>query len=363
LAGDVPLTVRWFNEKQRRCGYRVMPQSTCMARMNPGESTTHAPYSPAQVTRTTRPHKSREAIMNLQACRSFCLLLLLVANCCASDLHAQDAFYDLVLRHGRIVDGTGNPWFAGDVAIRGDRIVAIGLVERDRAKREIDATGLVIAPGFIDIHSHSDFLLLEDGNAESKIRQGVTTEVLGEGSSAGPFEGKLSPQQATVGGKLEQWSSLGEYLDLIERSGVATNVASYVGLNNAWQAVMGDSFDRPNDTQIQAMRELVERAMQDGAFGLSSQVMMPPGSLATTDEIVEIVKAVEPFGGIYSTHIRNEGTGVFESVKEAIEIGERAGVAVDVIHLKIADQQLWGRMNEVAALIEAARRRGVNVQA
>lgn len=302
--------------------------------------------------------------MNLKRRQFLCLVLLLVSSHhSARDAAAQDDPYDLVLRNGRIVDGTGNPWFAGDVAIRGDRIVAIGRVVRESAKREIDATGLVIAPGFIDMHSHSDFLLLEDGDAKSKIHQGVTTEVLGEGDSAGPYEGKTSPRQVAIGDKVEQWSTLGEYLDLIDRSGVATNVASYVGLNNAWQAVMGDSFDRPSGEQIQAMRQLVERAMRDGAFGLSSQVMMPPGSLATTEDLVEIAKAVAPFGGIYSTHIRNEGTGVFESVKEAIEIGERAGVAVDVIHLKIADQQLWGRMDEVVALINAARERGVNVQA
>lgn len=290
-------------------------------------------------------------------------LLVVLTSLLATQVTAQDGSYDLVLRNGRIVDGTGNPWFIGDVAVRGDRIVAVGRIETIAAKREIDATGLVIAPGFIDMHSHSDLLLLEDGNASSKIHQGVTTEVLGEGSSAGPYEGKLSPRQVKVGDKLEQWSTLGEYLELVDRSGVATNVASYVGLNNAWQAVMGESFDRPNGEQIQAMRQSVDRAMRDGAFGLSSQVMMPPGSLATTDDLVEIAKAIVPYRGIYSTHIRNEGTGVFESVKEAIEIGERAGVAVDVIHLKIADQQYWGRMNEVVALIDAARSRGVNVQA
>lgn len=297
-------------------------------------------------------------------CRLLCLLLLLLASQPSPrEAVAQNDSYDLVLRNGRIVDGTGNPWFLGDVAIRGDRVVAVGRVEPFRATREIDATGLVIAPGFIDMHSHSDFLLLEDGNASSKIHQGVTTEVLGEGSSAGPYEGKQSPRQVTIGDKIEQWSTLGEYLDLIDRSGVATNVASYVGLNNAWQSVMGDSFDRPNGEQLHAMRQLVDRALRDGAYGLSSQVMMPPGSLATTDDIVEIAKAIVPYRGIYSTHIRNEGTGVFASVKEAIEIGERAGVAVDIIHLKIADQQFWGRMNEVVALIEAARARGVNVQA
>ena len=291
----------------------------------------------------------------------FCLVLpvLFVARGAV----AQDDAYDLVLRNGQIIDGSGNPWFKGDVAIRGDRIVAIGRVAKISAKREIDATGLAMAPGFIDMHSHSDSVLLEDGNANSKIHQGVTTEVLGEGSSAAPLEGQLSPRQVTVGGKVEQWATLAEYFDLLDRSGIATNVASYVGLNNAWQSVMGNSFDRPTDAQVQEMRGLVDRAMQDGAFGLSSQVMMPPGSLATTDDIVEIAKAAVPYQGIYSTHIRNEGTGVFESVKEAIEIGERAGLAVDVIHLKIADQQFWGRMDEVIALIDAARKRGVNVQA
>jgi N-acyl-D-amino-acid deacylase len=293
-----------------------------------------------------------------------CLLLLLIASqqpC--HEAHAQEDSYDLVLRNGKIVDGTGNPAYFGDVAIRGDRVVGVGSVKPLPAKRVVDATGLVIAPGFIDIHSHSDFVLLEDGDAKSKIHQGVTTEVLGEGSSAGPLEGKLSPRQVTVGDSLEQWSTLGEYLNLLDRSGVATNVASYVGLNNAWRSVMDDSFDRPTDEQIQAMRQLVDRAMKDGAFGLSSQVMMPPGSLATTDDLVEIAKAVAPYGGIYSSHIRNEGTGVLAAVKEAIAVGERAGIAVDVIHLKIADQQLWGRMNEVVALVEAARQRGVNVQA
>ncbi|MBC8356031.1 MAG: D-aminoacylase [Planctomycetes bacterium] len=293
----------------------------------------------------------------------YLVLPLLLSHLLSLNVAAQDDVYDLVLRNGRIIDGSGNPWFSGDVAILGDRIIAVGRIGDIRGKRAIDAAGLVIAPGFIDIHSHSDFVLLEDGDANSKIHQGVTTEVLGEGSSAGPLEGKLSPRQVTIGNSVEQWSTLGEYLDLIDRSGVATNVASYVGLNNAWQSVMGNSFDRPSDEQIQAMRKLVDRAMRDGAFGLSSQVMMPPGSLATTDDIVEIARAVVPYQGIYSTHIRNEGTGVFESVKEAIEIGERAGVAVDIIHLKIADQEYWGRMDEVVALIDAARERGVNVQA
>ena len=270
--------------------------------------------------------------------------------------------YDLIIRNGKIMDGTGNPWFYGDVAITGDRITEIGHIEGS-AKREIDAKGLVVAPGFIDMHSHSDFLLLEDGNAESKIRQGVTTEVLGEGSSAGPTKGKLVARPISAGNEKRQIRTLTEYFAAVERVGVAVNVASYVGIGNVWQCVMGQSFDRPSASDLDHMKELVAEAMRDGAFGLSTALMMPPGSLATTADLVELCKVVREHGGIYSSHIRDEGLGVFDSVSEAIEIGEQAGVPVDILHLKIADEKYWGRMNEVIGLIAAARKRGVNVQA
>lgn len=292
--------------------------------------------------------------------RILCLLLML---CVSWHAVGADEPLDLLIRGGRIVDGTGNPWFAGDVGIRGDRIVQVCRRINEPAKREINAANLIVAPGFIDIHSHSDFLLLEDGDAHSKITQGVTTEVLGEGNSAGPYRGKLGRKSAIIDGKRTEWSSLGDYFRVVEQAGVSTNVASYVGLNNVWQSVMGQSFDRPTNQQIEEMKQFVDAAMQDGAMGLSSQVMMPPGSLAKTDDIVQLCEVVARYQGIYSTHIRDEGTGVFDSVKEAIEIGQRAGVPVDVIHLKIADQRFWGRMNEVIELIEQARSRGVNVQA
>ena len=281
----------------------------------------------------------------------------------SSAVTADEPRYDLVIRHGRVVDGTGNPWFEADVAVSGDRIVAIGRPLPGTGQREVDASGLIVAPGFIDIHSHSDFLLLEDGRAESKIRQGVTTEILGEGDSAGPYQGQRACPGATVGGQPRKWTRLGEYFDLIDEAGVAVNVASYVGIGNVWESVLGNSFERPTSEQLADMQRLVDEAMRDGALGLASQVMMPPGSLATTDDLVLLCEAVAPHGGIYSTHIRNEGTGVFDAVKEAIAVGERAGVPVDIIHLKIADQQFWGRMDEVIALIEDARRRGLNVQA
>lgn len=297
---------------------------------------------------------------------TLCRLLLLAFLLAPSALLAQAAEetkYDLIIRNGRIVDGTGNPWFAGDVAVRGDRIVAVGRVPAGAARREIDAKGLIVAPGFIDMHSHSDMLLLEDGAGQSKIRQGVTTEVLGEGDSAGPAKGKTAAKTFTVKGQPREWSTLGGYFETLEASGISLNVASYVGAGTVWRCVMGGSFERPTEAERQAMRDLVDEAMRDGAAGLSTSLAMPPGSLATTDDLVDLCKVVARHGGIYSTHNRNEGTGVFDAVREAIAIGEQSGVPVDIIHLKIADQQYWGRMDEVVALIEAARGRGVNVQA
>jgi N-acyl-D-amino-acid deacylase len=290
------------------------------------------------------------------------LLTASIIFACSSRSLAED--HDLVIRRGRIVDGSGNPWFAGDVAIRGERIVAVGHVPGGVAKREIDAHGFIVAPGFIDMHSHSEWLLLEDGRAESKIRQGVTTEVLGEGGSAGPFQGKLGARTVNVKGQEVPIRSLSDYFAALEKSGSSVNIASYVGLDNVWQCVMGQSFDRPTREQREEMKSLAAQAMQDGAYGLSCQLMMPPGSLATTDDLVELCRdAVKPSGGIFSAHIRNEGLGVFQAVAEVIAVGERAGVPVDNIHLKIADEKYWGRMQEIIALIEAARSRGVDIQA
>jgi N-acyl-D-aspartate/D-glutamate deacylase len=272
--------------------------------------------------------------------------------------------YDLVIRNGRVVDGTGNPWFRGDLAIRGDRIIALGQITADApARRVIDASGKIVAPGFIDIHSHSDWVLFEDGGAPSKIRQGVTTEVLGEDRSGGPNGGRLAPKSVAIKGEDVRLATLGDYLGALERSGIAPNVATYVGLGNVWGHVMGETFDRPSPSQIEEMKAVLDAAMRDGAFGLSTMLAGAQEMVASTDDLVGLCQVVRKHGGLFSSHIRHEGEGVLGAVQEAIAVGERSGVPVDIIHLKIADRKLWGRMSEVIALIEAARRRGVDVQA
>ena len=269
-------------------------------------------------------------------------LLLLVAAVGS----AQD--FDLLIRGGTIVDGTGNPAFVGDLGIKGGRIAAMGRLAGRTAARSIDASGLTVAPGFIDIHNHSDTTIVLDGDAQSMVRQGVTSMIFGEGGSAAPSA---------------RWKDFRAYFAQLMQQGISTNIGSYVGSSEIWTFVHGQKAGPPTVEELDRMRSLVRVAMEQGALGVASSLSGPPGSWIDTDTLVTMCEVASKYGGIYSTHMRTEGRGVFESVAEAIDIGRRANVPVDIIHLKIAEHQMWGQMPELTATIAAARARGLDVQA
>ena len=270
-----------------------------------------------------------------------------------------EAPYHLLIRNGTVIDGTEGR--KADVGIRDGKVARVGDPGSASSTGIIDASGLVVAPGFIDIHNHSDNTILVDPRAESMVRQGVTTMILGESGSAGPVVGKASRELPY--GLERDWTTLGGYFERLEKQGIATNVASYVGQGQVWTCIVGYENRRPSNEELEEMKKLLAQAMQEGALGLSTSLLMPPWSLATTDELVALAKVAQGYGGIYSTHIRDEGEGVFDAVKEAIAVGREASIPVDIIHLKIAHKDLWGRMEEVVALIEEARQEGLNIQA
>jgi N-acyl-D-amino-acid deacylase len=296
-------------------------------------------------------------------------LFLAAIGCSAVIAGAQSPArtFDVVIFGGRLVDGTGAPWSRADVGIAGDRIVAIGDLSAVSAKTRIDATNLVVAPGFIDMLGQSEFNVLVDNRAASKITQGVTTEVTGEGSSIGPVNDRLLEESAASFkhfGVVADWRTLGEYFArLDERTHPAINLASFVGAGGVRDYVIGREDRRATPAELAQMRALVARAMEDGALGLSSSLQYVPDRFANTDELVELARVARQYGGIYITHQRSEGLKIFESLDEVFAIAERANIAAEIYHLKTAYQPNWGKMPEVLRRIEAARARGLDITA
>jgi len=257
---------------------------------------------------------------------------------------------DLVIKNGRIVDGTGNPWFKQDVGIANGKIVKIGNLSAEESKRIIDAKGLIVAPGFIDMHSHSDLSPLINPHTESKIRQGITTEVVGNcGVSAAPLNDflkeeimKTTPILEEAGLELD-WSTMSEYLCRLDEKKIAINIVSLVGHGNIRAMVMKYDARPPTKNELEEMRKVLVKTLEEGAFGLSSGLIYPPGCYANTTELIELCKVVARYSGLYSSHIRGEEERLIDSVKEAIKIGEKTEVPVEISHHKAAGKASWGK--------------------
>jgi N-acyl-D-amino-acid deacylase len=296
------------------------------------------------------------------------LVSLLAATVLAIVTAAQQPRrFDVLLINGRIVDGTGAPWFRGDVGIVGDRIAAIGELKDASAAATIDAAGLVVAPGFIDLLGQSEFNVLVDGRAASKLLQGVTTEITGEGSSIAPVNDRMigeATPSATHFGIAIDWRTLGDYLRRLDmRSRPAINVGTFVGAGGIRNYVIGKD-DRPaTPAELERMKQLVGEAMQEGALGLSTSLQYVPDRFASTDEIVELAKVAARHGGVYFTHQRSESARIFESLDEVFAIAERAAIPAEIWHLKTAYKANFGKMPDVLKRIEAARARGLDVTA
>jgi N-acyl-D-amino-acid deacylase len=282
------------------------------------------------------------------------------------DVQSSAGDYDLIIRNGHVIDGTGNPWYASDVGVRGDHIAAIDDLGEAHAKREIDAKGRIVSPGFIDMLGQSEVSLLIDNRSLSKLSQGIATEITGEGGSIAPQNEKtIAPQKLFLDQyKLTvDWTTLDGYFRRLEKQGTPLNIGTYVGSAQVREAVIGDDDRAPTPAELEQMKALVDQAMKDGALGLSSALIYPPNIYAKTDELIALAQVASKYGGLYATHMRSEGASEMPALAEAIRIGREANLPVEIFHLKVSGKPRWGSMKNVVAAIQLARDSGLDIAA
>lgn len=294
----------------------------------------------------------------------YCFLILLIIGFSACKFHHKD--YDKIIRNGMIYDGNGGKPYKADIGIRGDSIAFIGDLSGVSAKISIDAKGMAVAPGFINMLSWANESLIQDGKSQADIRQGVTLEVMGEGESMGPLNAKMKEQmlngQTDIKYKIS-WTTLGEYLTFLEKKGISCNVASFVGATTIRQYVVGEDNRDPTPAELDSMRGLVRKAMEEGAMGVGSSLIYPPAFFAKTDELIALSAEAGKYGGSYISHMRNEGNQLFEALFELITIAREADVHAEIYHLKAAGKDNWWKIDSLVKIVEMARRAGLDITA
>ncbi|MCP5093649.1 MAG: D-aminoacylase [Gammaproteobacteria bacterium] len=274
--------------------------------------------------------------------------------------------YDVILRGGTIYDGSGDQPYVGDVAILGDMIAAVGDIADATAPLDVDASGLAVAPGFVNMMSWANESLIEDGRSQSNIRQGVTLEIMGEGESMGPLNAAMKAEMVGLQTDIRydiEWTTLAEYLEYLEQRGVSPNVASFIGSATPRWYVIGHEDRLPTPDELEQMRDLVRSAMTDGALGVASSLMYPPGSFANTDELIALSKVAAEYGGMYISHMRDEGAKMLEAIEELLTIAREANIRAEIYHLKSSGQSNWHLFDEAVALVEHAREEGLEITA
>ena len=294
------------------------------------------------------------------------ILLVSGAHLSWGQASASSTAFDIVITNGHIIDGTGSPWYSGDLGIREGKIAAIGNLADASHKRSIDARGMVVVPGFIDMLGQSELTILVDPRLPSKIYQGITTEITGEGGSAAPLNDAIIQADHSSYEHLKitpDWRTLRQYFARLEKQGIGINLATYVGATQVRRMVLGDADAQPTPAQLDQMKALVRDAMHDGAVGVSTSLEYAPAPYAKTEELIALGSEASKFGGIYATHMRNESDAVLTGIDEALRIGGEAHIPVEIWHIKVAGKENWGRMPEVVAKINAARAQGVDITA